>query len=258
MSARVGLALELPTLALEAVSPLADLDFVLSYRVLQDEAYAAYYARPRPAGRELILDNGLFELGVAADWPELMDAAGRVKPDFIICPDQLNDGRFNLEQLERAVLIYGAQPEKLGVVITGRDADERARLVNAALSMNVGLLCFPHTETRLEWYVDLEMTFGIEFAARRLHLLGFIDFDELHAWRRVGLPRLSMDTSKIAKLALAGRWIDDGQPLRGLMASKLVFDLKLTPRQIELCQHNVRILKEHCSDGYLPINRVQR
>lgn len=248
------LAFELPTTALAAVNPLADLDFVIAYRVLKDAAYAAHYAGRSP-GRELILDNGLFELGTAADWPELAEAAELVRPSYIICPDRLNDGRFNLEQLHRAYTDIGLSPERLGLVVTG-NSRARVALVEEALRRRVGLLCLPHTEERFKWFLHLQTFLPALFAGPgplRLHLLGFSSFDELSAWRKLELclgPKLllSTDTSKLAKLAKLGRRADDGGRLRGLLPSRHVFDLRLSPRELELCKTNAHIFRAAASE----------
>jgi hypothetical protein len=59
------LALEIPKVFLEQLSPLCDFDFALAHRVLEDADYASFYAKQAKAGRFVLLDNGMHELGTA-------------------------------------------------------------------------------------------------------------------------------------------------------------------------------------------------
>lgn len=244
---KINLALELPTVALEELNPLADMDFAIAYRVLADPAYARHYRRRSPH-RTLVLDNGFHELGKPASWRELIDAAMLTNPDYIIVPDNRgpHDAADNLRELDRALAMTG-HPEQLAVVVAGTNEEERRTFVQACIASGVGMLCFSRMVNRRQWFDELRMAFP-PTGRTRVHLLGVSSLEELCSWREVSKDvDLSVDTSKPAKAALLGRTLPPNGSLRGMpVVSKTLFEQPMDERTIELCRHNIRILKEAC------------
>jgi hypothetical protein len=235
-TSRIGVAFEIPSALLREVAPLADLDFALAHRVLEDWPYAKFFAS-RDLGRELILDNSFHELGKPLTVLELHEAARRSHADYVIAPDVLGEPAKNLQWFRETQEGLGSE-FKIAVVASGNTPDDRARFLDA--TADAQMLCMPYREQRLAWF--------LENPARcsRVHLLGVSTLEEAHAWTTVAgqFPhiRFSIDTSKPIKAAILGRALCDGGSLRGLpISSKDLLGLtSFTPAQLVLMSQNVQ------------------
>lgn len=255
----IKLAMELPTCKLHDWSSYADFDFVLSHKVLQDKAYAEFFAT-RPAGREVLLDNGYHEEGVSLSVNDLREAARRCKADYVIAPDKVGDHIFNMEQFlaarralwpafkiavvattEKNLSGFDLQSQRESFLFTVREAD---------------MLCLTFKEPKRYYhYVNSAMS----QRWYRIHLLGCAELSELQAF--AGLARnstklWSMDTGKALKHALRGAKMDELDSVRlsqettekGLPSEQSQKLLELTQQDIpdeveELFKHNVNVLR---------------
>lgn len=255
------LAMELPTCKLAGWSHLADLDFVLAHKVLEDKAYADFFLN-RPAARELILDNSYHELGHNISISDLLEAANRCRATYIITPDRVGDVMYNREQFlaAKSVLSPGY---KLAVVMTGQNYTswltglaEREQFLFQVREADMLCLTFKEPQ-RLEWYAASSMA----HRWKRIHLLGCAELSELHAFAQMAKStgrEWSMDTGKALKHALRGNKLDELKSVRintvtteqGLpsTASQKLLELKpeeLTDEVEALFKHNVEVLRRH-------------
>lgn len=83
-----------PTVGLERYATLSHRHLVLAH--INDEDYKQFYYQRRVAGDFLILDNGAHEKGEAVEWRQLESAIAYYKPQVVVLPDILNDGRRTL------------------------------------------------------------------------------------------------------------------------------------------------------------------
>jgi hypothetical protein len=240
----IGLAMEIPTTALQKLNPLCDLDFVLAHKVLQDMEYARFY-RDRPKGRTLILDNSMHELGEPLPLDSISHAADIVRPDYIIAPDRLGDADWSVTMLHRASEAWGK--DRTAATLLGDDDVDRAQML-CAIDDCAELLCLPYRRPRLEWFLGSAAVRRF----RRIHLLGMSSVAELRSWAYLAeimgalyTTRFTCDTSKPVKWGLLGRNINDGRSLRG--AEIASFDLlnwrDVSPNQLLLIEQNVRFLR---------------
>lgn len=253
----IRLAMELPASRLREWAPLANLDFILAHKVLEDQAYAAFF-KNRPAGRELILDNSLHELGVALPLQDIAAAAKEVDADYIITPDRVGDLKFNVESYHEAREHFNDE-QKLAVVMTGNTngtIEQREQFLLAVQSADM-LCCSFKEPKRLAWYIaSCRAKYW-----QRLHLLGVDELSELAAWSALvqylnvmrefedGLPpmEVSVDTGKAFKRAMQYEKLDECQTLRKskLHSKDLLNVVDITDKQAELFLHNVNVLKNH-------------
>jgi hypothetical protein len=239
----IKLSLEVPAKQLGLVQA-ADLDFVLAHKVLEDHVYAEFFRR-RPKGRELILDNSKHELGFSLPLADLITAADRVNPDYVIAPDDFNDPQWTVEQFESTVTVFnsGERRQKIAAVLVGDTPDVRQDVMK--LFWNAPMLCLPYKKPRLEWWDELPRPLPWP----RIHLLGVSSLAELAGWSAISKQNgtsFSVDTSKPVRWAMQGRRIDDGGSLRGgVLTAKALLDAEeMTAEQFSKALYNIGKLKE--------------
>jgi hypothetical protein len=235
------LSLEIPTAYLRDWAPLCDLDFVLAHRVLEDETYAEFF-RERELRRELILDNSMHELGRPLSSSELLEAARRVKADYVIAPDMLKEPEKNYAWFKETHRLLSDE-FKIAVVMCGRSPEERVSFLNAVRSAD--MLCLPFREDRLAW--GYEQRAVIRQHWDRIHLLGVNDLLEIRMVERLFSvdTNLSVDTGKPIKWGVAGERMSLMKPVRGAPTTSL--DLlsirNLTCAQTEHVLWNIAYLR---------------
>ncbi|MEU6230532.1 hypothetical protein [Streptomyces sp. NPDC047042] len=75
---------------------------VAAQRVLTDPAYRAFFGREAERGAEIIVDNGVFDLGRALPATNLIAAARAVGAREIILPDVMRDGLATIKASDEA------------------------------------------------------------------------------------------------------------------------------------------------------------
>jgi hypothetical protein len=246
----IQLSMEVPTPFLESWSPLTDVDFALAHRVLEDAAYAKYY-RTRPAGRELLLDNSMHELGAPLEIQQLLDAANLCRADVVISPDQLKDPAWTLEQFNKTKLAFKDTPFEIAVVLqskTGATTDLEDFLEQVG---EADMIMLPYREDRWDWFDRVESSILLW---SRVHLLGVSELQELRWWAGIAkeYPEISwsVDTGKPVKWAWAGSRLDAEESIRHSgLTSKELLDLRpedLHPSFDDLLKYNIQVLREIC------------
>lgn len=94
-----------------------DYDYCLVHLCDKHDEYLAFYQQSVQLGREVLLDNSIFELGVAFDWQKFSERVLEIKPTYYIVPDVLEDASTTIQNFERFTNIYKGLPGlKIGVV----------------------------------------------------------------------------------------------------------------------------------------------
>ncbi|WP_326644662.1 hypothetical protein OG884_10890 [Streptosporangium sp. NBC_01755] len=75
---------------------------VAAQRVLSDSAYREFFRREAKRGAEIVVDNGVFDLGHALPPVDLVAAARAVDAREIILPDVLSDGAATIKASDEA------------------------------------------------------------------------------------------------------------------------------------------------------------
>ncbi|MET9879157.1 hypothetical protein ABZZ36_31700 [Actinacidiphila glaucinigra] len=120
---------------------------VAAQRVLSDEAYRAFFAREAERGAEIIVDNGLFDLGYALPPASLVEAALAVSAREIILPDVMRDGAATLkasEQAAREIRELSGDAFRLCAVLHAADDEEWLRTYDAIVTSGwAGAIALP-------------------------------------------------------------------------------------------------------------------
>lgn len=107
---------------------------VAAQLVLADESYGAFFAREAERGAEIIVDNGLFDLGHPLPASDLVKAARAVSAREIILPDVMRDGTATLRASKRAareIQELSGDDFRLCAVLHAADDEEWRRTYDA-------------------------------------------------------------------------------------------------------------------------------
>lgn len=242
----IRLAMEIPALLQAALEPEMDLSFALAPTVLADSAYARAL-HDRPADRELILDNGMHELGRPLAVEDLREAAIRCRADIIIAPDDLDDAAFTASQYEHMKDELGSEDVRIALNLCGQTYEAREQLLEGIGRGNIDVLCLPYRRPRFLWFWE-----HCIWHFERVHLLGLQGLDELRLWRNLAACldwdsnlTLSLDTSKPVKWGLQHKLLRDLSSWRGspLSSIELMRIAECSPQQWDHVSQNVSFLK---------------
>ncbi|MFD3938195.1 hypothetical protein ACFWSF_09345 [Streptomyces sp. NPDC058611] len=119
---------------------------VAAQHVLTDPAYREFFRREAAHGAEIIVDNGVFDLGHALPAPDLIAAARAVDAREIILPDVMRDGPATIKASDAAAReiqdLSGAY--RLCAVVHGSDDQEWLRCYDHFASSDyVGAIALP-------------------------------------------------------------------------------------------------------------------
>jgi hypothetical protein len=120
---------------------------VAAQRVQSDEIYRVFFAREAERGAEIIVDNGLFDLGYSLPTESLVEAARAVCAREIILPDVMRDGAATLkasEQAAREIRELSGDAFRLCAVLHAADDEEWLRTYDAFVTSDwAGAIALP-------------------------------------------------------------------------------------------------------------------
>ena len=96
----IKIAHESPKSIFNEVQDLTDYDYALVHLLEEDDEYLAQFESAIRSGREIILDNSIFELEEAFDAVKFDKWVNKIKPSWYIVPDALEDYRKTIDQME--------------------------------------------------------------------------------------------------------------------------------------------------------------
>jgi len=118
------IAHEAPISILREIRDITDIQYALVHLFDTHPNYLNFFKLSLNLGREVILDNSIFELGVAFDSRRYVDYIHELKPTYYIVPDVLEDSDATIKTFFRFTTDYQTIPGlKIGVV-QGKTYDE--------------------------------------------------------------------------------------------------------------------------------------
>ena len=118
------IAHEAPLSIFDRVQVLTDYDYALVHLFEENEEYYNTLVKAKKDGREVLLDNSIFELGTAFDGDVYADWIVKLKPDWYIVPDVLDNASATIDSFDRFVSTYAGLPGKVIAVAQGSTYDE--------------------------------------------------------------------------------------------------------------------------------------
>lgn len=115
---------ESPITLLEESKIYNDFDYALVHLFEKNPEYHNFFKKSLLEGREVLLDNSIFELGTAFDSDKFAEAVKELKPTYYIVPDVLEDGIQTVKNFNGFIKKYPDLPGKRIGVIQGKTYDE--------------------------------------------------------------------------------------------------------------------------------------
>lgn len=112
---------EAPKCIFNKVQKLTDGDYALVNLFPEDEEY---YKQFNPKRRDVILDNGVFELGEAFDSEVFAGWVDKLQPTWYIVPDVLEDGEATIARFMDFISKYRNLPGKIIGVAQGKNYND--------------------------------------------------------------------------------------------------------------------------------------
>lgn len=254
---------ESPISMLEESVQYNDYDYALVHLFEKYPEYYNFFKKSIANGREVLLDNSIFELGTAFDSDKFAEAVKDLKPTYYIVPDVLEDGIQTVKNFVDFTAKYPDLPGlKIGVV-QGADYDQ---LVNCyqymsefadyiALSFNLNYyLARGRGSSKLERWCNGRQAViqdwindGVWNWSKPHHLLGCSVPQEYRFYVDKNIYNIrSLDTSNPVMAGIKGmRYAGDlglkDKP-QGLLADHL--EAELTDDQKEDILYNTKCVKE--------------
>lgn len=260
---------ECPTQIHELVQKLTDYDYCLVHLMDESEEYRDNFLRAKKQGREIILDNSIFELGIAFNGYEYQKWIERLEPTWYIIPDVLEDIQGTLENLsqwkkyksnsKRIAVIQGrSYHELIDCYRTFTDDSTVSKIaIPFDFSCWIDLLPFKTECYRSKFHIWKEGR--VEFIKRLiqepffnpkipLHLLGISLPIEFLAYKNYSFIE-SMDSSGPIVHGLKGVRYDEIYGLNYKESQKLfqLIDSKVNFSQIEDIKWNIEVFRRFCN-----------
>lgn len=118
------IAHECPLSIFDKVQAITDYDYALVHLFEEKIGYYKKFEEARDKGREIILDNSIFELGTAWDSDRFAYWVKKLKPTWYIVPDVLDNGPATIKSFKTFMEKYPDLPGKTIAVAQGKTYKE--------------------------------------------------------------------------------------------------------------------------------------
>lgn len=105
----IKIAHEAPISIFKEVQRVTDYDYALVHLFEESDEYWHQFVRAREMGREIILDNSIFELGEAFSTDKFYPWIEKLQPDWYIIPDKLEDAETTVKNVKEWQHIAGCK-----------------------------------------------------------------------------------------------------------------------------------------------------
>ena len=246
----IKIAHESPKEIFGEVQKFTDYDYALVHLFEEDNQYYEQFKEAVRKGREVILDNSIFELEKAFDADKFAYWIDKLRPTWYIIPDALEDAEKTMQQAADWYKKYSNVPGKSIGVVQGktyheirncyRAMDEIAKVDMIAISFDYSYYTdsVPHPNKYVSWMLGRVKLIG------DLLRDGVINKDKPHHLLGCGLPQefqyykhanydfiYSLDTSNPVVHGLKnitysdqGLWSKESQKLFTMINSKVSID----------------------------------
>lgn len=185
---------EAPLSIFDMVSDLTDYDYALVHLFEENPGYLAKFEEKRDQGREIILDNSIFELGTSFDSDRFAYWVQYLKPTWYIIPDALEQKDETINKLIDFQTTHSNLPGKSIGVAQGKTYEEMVecyqfitpRVDKVAISFDYSFFVdwFPNEKTKYHAYMK-----GRQRLIQQMIDDNIIDTNKPHHLLGCGLPQ---------------------------------------------------------------------
>lgn len=253
---------ETPLCLLEESRVYNDYDYCLVHLLEQYPEYYSFFSESLNHGREVILDNSIFELGVAFDSKIFAEWVERLQPTYYIIPDVLEDMRGTINQFQDWIKNYNYLPGKRIGVVQGESLDEiiycyqviEPQCDKVAISFDYSLYrrIFPHSNEIVSWsmgrvlMINKLLSLGVININKPHHLLGCASREEFKFYQYPTYNFInSIDTSNpIVFGCLDKQYSDENQFIKPKIKLVELLNHNITNQERELIEYNIKRFRE--------------
>jgi len=270
----IKIAHEAPIDIFEEVQRFTDYDYALVHLLEQNPRYRDTFEKAIKKGREVILDNSIFELEEAFEADRFVQWVERLKPTWYIVPDALEDAVKTCKQMGEWNERYSDVPGKKIGVVQGKTYEEIVNCYKYMDNSDVDMIAIsfdysyytvsvPHPNKYVSWMLGRVKLLG------DLLRDGVINKDKPHHLLGCGLPQefafykhadynwiYSLDTSNPIVHALKGieyksdgLWSKESQKLHELI------DTDIEDIDISLVRTNIQKFRWF-ANGQTPVGNI--
>lgn len=190
----IKIAHESPKSIFSEVQKYTDYDYALVHLFEEDEEYLAQFKKAISDGREVILDNSIFELEEAFDAVKFSKWVKELTPTWYIVPDALEDAEKTMYQMGEWLADHDDVPGKKIGVVQGKTYDEIVRCYRYMDTVGVDMIAIsfdysyytescPHPNKYVSWMLGRVKLLG------DLVRDGVINVNKPHHLLGCGLPQ---------------------------------------------------------------------
>lgn len=257
------IAHEAPISIFNEVDQLTDYNYALVHLLDENRAYRDKFMSLSSEGREIILDNSIFELGTAFNSDVFVDWVKDLQPTWYIIPDALEDKDKTLDQFDDWMTRHDSAPGKKIGVVQGKNIDEVIECYNHMVKY-VDKIAISFDYSFFESMFPYEQSKYISWLKGRVHLLhtllkaGVIDQSKPHHLLGCGLPQEflyyrhyewidSVDTSNpvvhgIMRKPYKAHGLDDKESIK---LCELI-DTEIDESQFNIIKYNISMFRGFC------------
>lgn len=255
---------ECPNSIFDKVQNLIDYDYALVHLYLENEEYRNHFLEAKAKGREIILDNSIFELGTAFDPFKYAEVIKELKPTYYIIPDVLENAKETQLNYVKFIDTFKDLPGKRIGVLQGKTYQElvdcykhflRFRVDKIGISFDYSYYekCFP-LNMKLEAWMKGRQMFIKQLQEESffrpeipIHLLGCSLPQEFKYYQTMEFID-SVDTSNPVVHGLKGVIYEDfGLDKKESQKLFTLINSEVDSEQIENIEYNIQLFKKFCN-----------
>jgi len=225
------IAHEAPLSIMNQVQRVTDYDYALVHLFKDSEQYYGFFQRALQDGREVILDNSIFELGTAFTGNEFAYWVTNLSPTWYIVPDVLDNADATINSFETFMDEFSGLPGKAIAVAQGETYNDVVRCYNyfksdsrvekIAFSFNHPFYQTEFSDAPTKYHAMMK---GRQQMISRLIAENVIDTNKPHHLLGCGLPQEF-------KFYKEMHWIDSVDTSNPVMHG--MYDIRYTPEGLE-------------------------
>lgn len=260
---------EAPKSIFKEVQKVTDGDYALVNLFDEDPEYYQLFVDALADGREVILDNGVFELGKAWDAEEFVKWIRKLQPTYYIVPDVLEDGELTVARFFEFIHKYPNLPGKRIGVAQGRNYHEMIWCYKAIepycdmVAMSFDFSWFQNPDSTSSPYTQAMV--GRRMMLKRMvdehvintskphHLLGVMLPQEVRYYTYVAQRDMfswiySIDTSNPVVHGLKYiKYMGHGLNSKERQKLYTMINSKVDDAQMEAIMHNIEVFRRFCN-----------
>lgn len=260
---------EAPKSIFHEVQKVTDGDYALVNLFAEDPEYYQLLVDALAAGREVILDNGVFELGTAWNAEEFAKWIRQLKPTWYIVPDVLEDATGTVQSFFNFIERFPHLPGKRIGVAQGKCYEDMVDCYRAIepycdmVALSFDFSWFQKPECNLSYWVQAMQ--GRRMLLQRLVNDGVINRDKPHHLLGVMLPQevcyytrsqraemfdwiYSIDTSNPVVHGLKGiRYDSFGLSTKESQKLYTMINAEVDGKQLQNVLYNIEVFRRFCN-----------